>query len=254
MSTRGTSIAMALSIGVHGFVLVLLGGRALPVAERAPRSAVSFEIATLPARPQAKPAEPDPPGRAPTSAPVARGPTRAPAVETKAAERPAEEPPEPAAPLDLTGVTLTTGDGAGWASLAGNGAHISGPIGVGRAKSPEVSRANAPGRPAAPAAPALVPAGELGQKPRPPALDARLRDNYPDAARAQGLSGTASVVARVEPDGAVRTGSVVAESSPGFGSACRATVIGSRWSPPRDRAGHAVATEVRYTCRFRVEQ
>ncbi len=29
--------------------------------------------------------------------------------------------------------------------------------------------------------------------------------------------------------------------------------MGSVWSPPRDQSGRAVATEVRYTCRFVVE-
>jgi hypothetical protein len=52
----------------------------------------------------------------------------------------------------------------------------------------------------------------------------------------------------------VRQASVLDESSPGFGEACRRTVTGSRWSPPRDRQGRKVATEIRYTCRFVVER
>ena len=30
------------------------------------------------------------------------------------------------------------------------------------------------------------------------------------------------------------------------------TLTGSRWTPPLDRDGHAVATVINYTCRFEV--
>jgi protein TonB len=77
-----------------------------------------------------------------------------------------------------------------------------------------------------------------------------LRAFYPAAARARGLGGSATVRARIEPDGHVRRVDLVAESFEGFGEACRRTLQGSSWSAPRDRDGRAVATYVRYTCRF----
>ena len=101
--------------------------------------------------------------------------------------------------------------------------------------------------------PALVPVGDLSAKPSPPALGPALERNYPADARRRGLSGSAKVRARVDPDGVVRRVSLLEESAPGFGSACSKTLSGSRWAAPRDKAGRAVATEIRYTCRFVVE-
>ena len=75
-----------------------------------------------------------------------------------------------------------------------------------------------------------------------------------EEARARGVSGTASVRARIGADGRAHSLRVVSESFSGFGDACRRTLAGSRWSPPKDRAGNAVATEIAYTCRFVVER
>jgi hypothetical protein len=62
------------------------------------------------------------------------------------------------------------------------------------------------------------------------------------------------VEARIEPDGRVRSVTLAGESFAGFGDACKKTLIGSRWSPPRDHDGRAVATRIRYTCRFMVDR
>jgi hypothetical protein len=51
----------------------------------------------------------------------------------------------------------------------------------------------------------------------------------------------------------VRAARVMNESFGGFGEACRRTLAGSRWSPPRDASGKPVSTEVSYTCRFEIE-
>jgi TonB family protein len=80
-----------------------------------------------------------------------------------------------------------------------------------------------------------------------------LERNYPADARQRGLSGTAKVRARIDPDGVVRRVTLVEESAAGFGTACSRTVNGSRWAPPKDKAGRSVATEIRYTCRFVVQ-
>jgi len=96
----------------------------------------------------------------------------------------------------------------------------------------------------------VVSVADLSARPEPPALDAALRANYPADAERQGLGGSAQVKARIAPDGRVHNLAVLAESHPGFGEACRRTLAASRWSAPRDRDGRAVATEIRYTCRF----
>ena len=67
------------------------------------------------------------------------------------------------------------------------------------------------------------------------------------------VGGSARVTAQIHADGSVRSIRIESESFTGFGEACRKTLQGSRWSAPRDREGRAVATEIRYTCRFVVE-
>jgi TonB family protein len=103
------------------------------------------------------------------------------------------------------------------------------------------------------AEPTLLPVADLSQRPVPPRLDSVLKSHYPADARQRGLSGVAVIRARIDADGKVRIASVSSESYRGFGEACRKTVVGSIWLPPRDREGRPVATEVSYTCRFRVE-
>jgi TonB family protein len=100
----------------------------------------------------------------------------------------------------------------------------------------------------------VVPLSDLSSRPVPPALDGALRQNYPEEARRRAVGGTASIRARLDPDGILRRVQVQSETFAGFGNACRRTLEGSRWSAPRDRAGRAVATEIRYTCRFQVDQ
>lgn len=58
---------------------------------------------------------------------------------------------------------------------------------------------------------------------------------------------------RVEANGRVRIAIVRFESGKGFGAACRAALLESRWTPPRDARGKPVATWVSYRCRFRIE-
>jgi TonB family protein len=108
-----------------------------------------------------------------------------------------------------------------------------------------------PNRMATPAP--LVAVGDLSTRPAPPALGSALERNYPADARRRGLSGTAKVRARIDPDGVVRHVTLVEESGAGFGGACSRTLSGSRWAAPKDKAGRSVATEIRYTCRFVVQ-
>jgi protein TonB len=114
----------------------------------------------------------------------------------------------------------------------------------------------APPAPAAPPrvdpGPPLVPAKSLGRMPRAPALDRELERNYPADARRAGISGSATLRLQVMPDGRLGRVQQVSESHPGFGPACERTVRAARWDPPLDREGHAVATEIKYVCKFEV--
>jgi len=106
--------------------------------------------------------------------------------------------------------------------------------------------------PSRPVPAAVVAVADLSRPPEPPRLEEALERNYPAEARQSGLGGKAVVRARITPEGGARDLLVVSESAPGFGRACRDTLAGSRWTPPLDRDGQAVATVVNYTCRFEV--
>lgn len=171
----------------------------------------------------------------------------------------AEPPPESpeaapkAGPLDLTGVTLTgDGPGTGFAMPVGDGSALD-PT---RARRP-VAPARAAEAPLAvqskPAGPALVALADLAARPAPPDLGSALHRNYPEDARRRGLAGHGEVRVRIDSDGVARSVAPLGESAPGFADACRRALTGSHWTPPRDRTGRAVSTEVRYRCRFLVQ-
>lgn len=231
---------IAASFLLHGVAYASLGAAPPSTTPTQRKTLVRFEVAPPPkpeAAPTPEPPKPEPPKPRP----------RAP--EPKAAQAPAAPPP-PAEPATSEGVTLA-GDGPGNA--------FSMPLGNGGALEPTRPRAAAVPAPAvvAPAAvaptvtaPPLVAVGDLSARPSPPALGAALERNYPADARQRGLSGTAKVRARIDPDGVVRHATLVEESAAGFGAACSRTLNGSRWAAPKDKAGRSVATEIRYTCRF----
>ncbi|MES1177332.1 MAG: TonB family protein [Myxococcales bacterium] len=248
----GLFLAFCTSVGVHGVAYASLA--------KAPReslpfdfaSEVSIEVKPLPAPvalPEPAPPAPDP---APTQGPIATAKIAPPAAVATAAPVPSAPGPIAAAALDLSGVTLTNDTGPGFAMPVGDGSALHGPIGLGK-RAAEPARV-APGSAPVAIGPALVAASDLSVHPVPPSLAGLLRTNYPEEARQRGLRGAASVRARIDADGLVRTGRVVSETSAGFGAACRRTVVGSRWSAPRDKNGSAVATEIVYTCHFEVDQ
>ncbi len=228
---------------LHGAAFASLGKAGLFRDERRPPSEVDFVTTPLPPEPprQAPPPEPPPPAPEPRAA------------IQKSAPAPREAPPpEPVAqPLDLRGVTLTN-DSGGFAMPTGNGLALDRPIGTSRAPVLSPPPTVAP-PPAPPPAPALVAFESLGSRPSPPSLEGALARNYPADARRRAIGGSAKVRARIEADGVARSVTVESETFGGFGEACRRTVAGSRWSPPRDSNGRAVATQVRYTCHFKVE-
>ena len=229
------------SVLLHGVGYASLGAAPASTAPAHRKTLVRFEVAASPKpapTPPPEPAKPEPPKPKPRAPETRAEPAPAPPPAAVAAEPPPSE-----------GVTLA-GDGPGNA--------FSMPLGNGGSLEPTRPRpAPLPSAPAVvPSAsrtvsePLLVPVGDLSSRPAPPALGAALERNYPADARQRGLSGTAKVRARIDPDGVVRRVSLVEESAAGFGTACSRTLNGSRWAAPKDKAGRSVATEIRYTCRF----
>lgn len=234
---------MVVSTLLHGAAFASLGKAGLLRDERRPPSEVDFVTTPLP---------PEPPREVPPPEPTPATPEPRAALQ-KAAPVRETPPPEPQAaqPLDLRGVTLTN-DSGGFAMPTGNGLALDRPIGTSRAPVLAPPPTVAP-PPASPPPPALVAFESLGSRPSPPSLEGALAQNYPTDARRRAIGGSAKVRARIEADGVARSVSVEGETFAGFGEACRRTVVGSRWSPPRDANGRAVATQVRYTCHFKVE-
>lgn len=219
--------------------------KARPRSERAPvKSEVAFVVTE---QHPPKVALPEPPPPAPEE-PVAKAAARSPRPE------PAPDPaPPPAGPFDLTGITLTgDGPGTGFAMPVGDGSELRATA-PRRAVAPAAVPELTPAPVVKPAGPPLVAIADLGAKPAPPDLGSALHRNYPEEARRRGLAGNAEVRVRIDSDGVARSVSPLGESAPGFADACRRALMGSRWSPPRDRSGRAVSTEVRYRCRFLVE-
>jgi protein TonB len=239
----GLALAAVVSLAVHGMAYASLAY--VPAhAPAPPPSRVSFRISEpVPAPPPPpeppKPAEPEPVNAAPP-----------PRAATAEAPLPSAPPP-----VDLTGVTLTNDSGtATFSTVVGNGAALDRPIaGIATTRPAPPPAVSAPLAPARAEVPVLA-LSDLSERPVAPELGPVLRMHYPAEARARGIGGSASVEARIEPDGRVRTVTLASESFAGFGDACRKTLAGSRWSPPRDRDGRAVATRIRYTCRFVVDR
>lgn len=235
---------IAVSFLLHGVAYASLATAPAVPKPAHRKTLVRFEVASPPKPPEAPP----PPATPALPKPQARA--APPKVEAKPDLAPPPPAPEPPANEGLT--------------LAGDGSSnaFSMPLGNGGALEPTKPRAPAPLNLPAPVAPApvvrssepaVVAVSDLSARPSPPALGAALERNYPADARQRGLSGTAKVRARIDPDGVVRRVTLVEESAAGFGTACSRSVNGSRWAPPKDKAGRSVATEIRYTCRFVVQ-
>jgi TonB family protein len=247
----GLFLAFCASVGAHGAAYASLSVEHRTRLRSNQVSEMNFELPPLPT------ALPEPPRNEPQPA---RAPTVVAHASQLAAKTNAPTPsptptpaPVTAAPaLDLSGVTLSNDTGTGFAMPLGDGGALHGAIGVGAPRVQAVTTGPTP--PSSPKPPALVDASDLSERPKPPALTGLLRENYPDEARQRGLRGSASVRARIDADGVIRSARLLSESSAGFGSACRRTVLGSHWSAPRDKNGSAVATEIVYTCHFEVDQ
>lgn len=217
--------------------------------ERAPvkRRPATVEMTVAPPKAPA-PAEAPKPAAPTARLAVARSPGR---VRPQKAPPAAEPPAAAEAVADFTGQTLTNdGPGPGWSSATGNGQKMSGPVGRPGAR---ISHRVVEGTPGGTGSgPPVVGLGDLSRIPVAPDLADRLAAAYPSDARAKGIEGKAVVRALITPAGQVRELAVVSETAAGFGAACKATLRASEWTPPLDRAGHAVSTVISYTCRFNV--
>jgi TonB family protein len=237
---------VALSLLLHGVAYASLHA-APPSPKREHRKTqLRFDVTS---RPEPKPPEaPEPP----TPEPVRPKPRAAPPKPLAKPE--AASPPAPPPVAETDGVTLAgEGTGNAFSMPLGNGGSLQP---ANRPRAPAPVDVPAPTRPApthAVTEPPVVAVGDLSSRPSPPSLTDALQRNYPAGARQQGLSGTAKVRARIDPDGVVRRVSLLEESAAGFGTACSRTLSGSRWAAPKDKAGRSVATEIRYTCRFVVQ-
>lgn len=253
---RILALAAFVSLGVHGLVWLGLGHARVTASPsaRPAASVVAFQVQ--------RSREPTPPRTAPKprTEPPATPPAPKPRPVAQSAAPKAPQPTsEPTPALDLTGVTLTA-EGGGFAMSAGSGERRDAPLRAVSAKTAGPSpgaptsapRAPRPTTPPPAAAP-LLPLADLSRRPSAPSLNAELERHYPADARAAGISGTATVRARIFPSGIAGGVRLVSETHPGFGAACVRTVSGSHWSPPLDATGRAVATEITYRCRFVVQ-
>lgn len=241
---------IAMSTATHIFVFTGLGFMPSP-SEVLARREMEFEVVEPP-----KPEPPPPPQ--PELPPEPEKPPARRAV--KAAEpEPEEKPPEPeAAPpetaeepvADFTGETLVAEGGAGgWSTRVGTGAPMRGPVG-------KIGDPAGASGPPAPSGPRVVAAEDLERRPSPPNLDDTLKSNYPRRAMLQGVEGTVLLRVRILPDGRLGAMHVLRETPEGqdFAAACRKTLQdGGRWERPIGRGGAAVATDVKYVCRFEVD-
>ena len=246
-------LLLGTSFGLHAAGFAKLNSMGGPAPTKIASKPAFMEMTSAP-----KPATPTPELPPATEKPAPRAVRRVAAMTPRSApsaEAPARAtaaPPAAETPADFSGTTLTNdGAGAGWASATGNGAPMNGPVGRPGAR---VTGRHVEGTAQAvhPALAPVVAVADLSRLPEAPRLEDALERNYPAEARQSGQAGKAVVRARITPEGSVRDLLVVSETAAGFGRACRDTLTGSRWTPPLDRDGHAVATVINYTCRFEV--
>lgn len=246
---RQSSVGLAClvaSVAVHAWAVT---GATDAVARRpAPPSFMQLSVVAPAPAPEPEPAPTAVPEPPPTKAPPRLLAPQAPALAQP--EKLPKTPPADAVPPQLTGQTLLSDSADAWSAPPGSGGPRQGAIVA--ASRPVARSVPVEQHPRALAA-EPVPLARLSRKPAPPPLAAALERNYPLDARRQGKSGEAKVRARIEPSGRVAAAELSFETSPGFGNACRTTLLASKWSPPLDDAGKPVATWVVYRCKFRAE-
>ena len=264
--------AILFSVGLHVATLFGLDFIDVRVSAAVPPPVAEVDFIEMEPVPEPEP-EPEPEVVEPEPEPEPEPEVVEPEPEPEPRERPAQQEPEPEEsapaalnedpppeqPEELSGFTLT-GDGS-FTVDGGNGQSRMDPIGSpgprGRPDGEEGGTGT--GGMGTAMGPTVVPVRNLSRRPEPPSATtiARcLEENYPRAARRQGLSGVASVRAQIGPSGAVSNLSVRSESvaGEGFGQSCIRCLQGRPWSPPLSRGGQPVSTRITYTCDFVVRQ
>ncbi|MBK8173497.1 MAG: TonB family protein [Sandaracinaceae bacterium] len=257
-----TAGVLTASLLMHGLAFLAIGALPQVVVLPEERNEVAFEVVEAP------PPEPEPlPETPPAPEPEAPRPV---AREMPAREAPEEPPPEtpppPAAPLEeeivnFDGTTLTNDNAdPSFTMNAGNGQRMTGPLRSGnstrRVEGDPNGMAGGTGTAPAAAGPTIVPVSDLSRRPTPPSMDrmiATLARNYPRDARDEGIAGTAVARMQISPDGRLSRIRIVSGNEHGFGDACRRSLqeMGA-WSPPLDRNGQPVTTEVTFECGFTI--
>lgn len=263
--------AILFSVGLHIATLFGLDFIDIQVSAAVPPPVTEMDFIEMDPVPEPEPEpeviepEPEPEVIEPEPEPEVVEPERRerPAVQEtepeESAPAPLNEDPPPEEPEELTGFTLT-GDGS-FAVESGNGQSRTNPVANTRpsGRPDGVEGGTGTGGMGTGMGPTLVPVRNLSRRPEPPSAQtiARcLEENYPRAARRQGLSGVASVRAQIGPSGGVSNLSVRSESvsGEGFGQACMRCLRDRPWSPPLSRGGQPVSTRITYTCDFIVRQ
>jgi periplasmic protein TonB len=242
----------------HAALGLSLYGVPAPARPRPPAERFEVRLLVVPSPappPRIEPPRPiEPPPRIELPRPIEKPPAPRQAAAPVSASAPEAAPPAQAAP-EPAPPAAPEGDAPPFAVLAASGV----PFGSHSvtAGSPRETRAGDFAGPSAAVptrAPALAKLSDLSRKPRAPSLDASLRQNYPLELRRRGVEGQAEVRVIVSPLGRVEHVSVASESAPGFGQACKTTLLASRWTEPLDRNGNPIGTRLTYRCRFQMER
>lgn len=258
-----TVTVLATSLILHGLAFAAIGIVRVPVFDPPERNEVAFEVEDPPPAPEPPPPPPPPPP--PEVEPPRPTVREAPAREAPE-ETPPETPPPPPAPVEeepvnFDGVTLSSENGdPSFTMNQGTGQHMTGPQRAGNGTRHVDGDPNGivGGTGTAPAAagPRMVPVADLSRRPAPPGTDrviSAMMRNYPRDAREEGIEQHAVVRMQIGADGRLSRLRIISGAEHGFGEACRQSLMQSgNWSPPLDRNGQAVATEVTFDCDFQV--
>lgn len=199
-----------------------------------------------PEEPEPPPPElPPPPAKVPTPRDAPREPAPEPAVESEPQNPEADPSPD---------LEPNLGPNIGEVQLSNDGLAVGGGAKPGPTRPTTARAAPKPAPRLLPkdTSPPVVRVSDLSERPKPPTLDARLAKHYPSDLRRRGIEGEALVRLVLSESGRVIQLSPVSFSHEAFADACRKTLEGTEWSPPKDRNGKSVRTTLSYRCRFRV--
>ncbi len=236
MRDRVASAAgVALSVALHG--ALLLGLRAVRPAAAERGRAVEVEIVERPAPP---PPQPPPPRPAPqkVAATRPRPPLRPLAPPPPNQAPPPDAPPPARAPVRVGVALSATATAGGIAAPVGNTLY---------GKAPEVAPDPTEVKPYR--ADRYLPPTEVSVAPRPVSCEVPPAE-YPAEARAAGLTGDVRVRLLVDEEGRVRQAKALADPGQGLAAAAESAARRHCRFRPALKDGQPVATEIVFTFRF----